>query len=248
MVLFEIFASIFFVSLISLVGVFTLSMKEKSLKKWLLLLVSFSAGALLGDVFFHLLPETAEEFGFSFQTGLSVLAAILVFFVLENIIKWHHHHHVEEKEEEVHSFGYVNLLGDALHNFLDGMIIAGSYLVNAPLGIATTIAVILHEIPQEIGDFGILLHSGFSVKKALKFNFLSALTAVVGGIVGVVFTSQVEGFSAFLLPFTAGSFIYLAGTDLLPEIKKENKGWAILQQFLAIVLGMAMMAGLLLLE
>lgn len=247
MVFFEIFASIFLVSLISLVGVFTLSMKEKSLKKWLLLFVSFSAGALLGDVFFHLLPETAEKFGFGFHTGFAVLAAILVFFVLENIIKWHHHH-VGVEEEEVHSFGHVNLIGDALHNFLDGLIIAGSYLVNMPLGIATTIAVILHEIPQEIGDFGILLHSGFSVNKALKFNFLSALAAILGGIVGVAFTAQVEGFSAFLLPFTAGSFIYLAGTDLLPEIRKEKKAWAILQQFLAIILGMAVMAALLLLE
>ena len=247
MVLELVFASIALVSLISLVGVFTLSIGQKQLKKSLFFLVSFSVGVLFGDVFFHLLPEAAEEFGFSFFTGLSVLSAILVFFVLENVIKWHHHHHVGE-EEEKHSFGYVNLFADALHNFVDGLIIAGSYLVSIPLGIATTIAVIFHEIPQEIGDFGILLQSGFSKQEAIKFNFLSALAAGVGGIVGIFFTSQIEGFSSFLVPFTAGTFLYLAGTDLLPEVQKEQQTKTIILQFIAILLGMGVMAAMLFLE
>jgi zinc and cadmium transporter len=241
-----IFASIILVSLVSLIGVFTLSLQERILKKSLLLLVSFSVGVLFGDVFFHLLPETTARFGFTVVTGLSILAAILLFFILENVINWHHHHHYSEGHD-VHAFGYVNLVGDALHNFLDGILIAGSYLVSFPLGIATTVAVLLHEIPQEIGDFGVLIHSGFSVKKAIQFNFFSALTAILGGIVGLVFVTQFEWFSAILIPFTAGSFIYIAGTDLLPEVKRKHGKDMFLFQFLAIAAGMLAMYGLLLL-
>ncbi len=238
--------SIVLVSLISFIGIFTLGIGEKRLRKWLLLLVSFSVGTLLGDVFLHLLPEAAEADGFSTTTGLAVLSGIIVFFILEKIIKWHHHHQVEEGHE-IHSFGQINLIADALHNFLDGVIIAGSYLVSIPLGIATTIAVIFHEIPQEIGDFGILLQSGFSRKQALKFNFLSAIAAVIGGIVGIAFTQQIEGFSALLIPFTAGSFIYLAGTDLLPEVQRERNVKMTILQLAAILIGMWIMFALLML-
>ena len=236
-----IFGSVLLVSLISLIGVFTLSISERKLKKSLFLLVSFSVGVLLGDVFFHLLPETIESTGFSLQTSGSILLAILVFFALEKWIQWHHHHHVGEAED-IHSFGYLNIFADALHNFLDGIIIAGSYLVSIPIGITTTIAVVFHEIPQEIGDFGILLKSGFSKAEAIKYNFLSALTAIIGAFLGILFSSQVTGFSAFLIPFTAGSFLYIAGADLIPELQKEEG--ATFLQFTAIVLGMLVMLGL----
>jgi zinc and cadmium transporter len=243
MVYIPIFASIAIVSLVSLVGVITLALNAKHLHKWLLVFVSFSAGTLLGDAFLHLLPEAVETYGFGIETSLAFLSAFLVFFILENGVKWHHHHHFAD-HADAHSFGYMNVFGDALHNFLDGIIIAGSYLVSVPLGIATTIAVILHEIPQEIGDFGVLLESGFSKKKAIAFNFGSALVAIIGGIVGIVFTSSIVGFSGFLLPFTAGAFTYIAATDLLPEVH-DHKVMTVAVHLIAIILGIALMAGLL---
>ena len=246
MVYIPIFASIIIVSLVSLIGVIALAINAQRFHNWLLVFVSFSAGTLLGDAFLHLLPEAVERFGFGIETSLSFLSAILVFFILENGIKWHHHHHFADHADK-HSFGYVNVFGDVLHNFLDGIIIAGSYLVSLPVGIATTIAVVLHEIPQEIGDFGVLLESGFSKKKAIAFNFGSALVAIIGGIVGIVFTSSIAGFSGFLLPFTAGAFTYIAATDLLPEVQ-DHKVRTVLIHLIAIILGIALMAVLLGLE
>ncbi len=239
----EIFASILIVSLVSLIGVFTLGMQAKKLKKYLMLLVSFSVGVLFGDAFIHLLPEAFKKMGFGLETSFSVLFGIMMFFVLEKIIKWHHHHNVED--HEIHSFGYVNLVADMLHNFMDGLLIAGTYIASIPLGIATTIAVLFHEIPQEIGDFGVLVQSGFTPKQALKVNFLSALTAMVGGAVGIIFATQVQPFSQFIIPITAGCFIYIAGTDLLPEVHKQFETKEIILQFIAIVLGMLIMAALL---
>src|SRR3989344_5572339 len=157
--------SVLIVSLISLVGVLTLSLKASTIKKWLIYLVSFSAGALLGDVFIHLLPEIAEEPGFGLDISLYILSGILFSFIVEKVINWRHCHHPTTKEHP-HPFVLMNLFGDFLHNFVDGLIIGASYLASIPVGIATTIAVVLHEIPQEIGDFGILLHGGFSKNKA----------------------------------------------------------------------------------
>src|SRR3989344_6810343 len=152
-------ASVLVVSLISLVGVFTLAINQERLKNWLLSLVSFSAGALLGDVFIHILPEMAEN-GWPQHASLYLLGGIVVFFILEKFIFWHYSH--SEHEESVHSYTYLSLVSDGLHNFIDGMIIAGSFMVSNTLGIATTLAVIFHEIPQEIGNFAVLIHGGFS--------------------------------------------------------------------------------------
>src|SRR3989344_6078308 len=155
------FVSVFVVSLISLVGALTISINEKKLKGWLIYLVSFAAGALFAGAFLHLLPELIEEHGFSVYISVMILGGIVLFFILEKVIHWHHHH-VHFSDEKVHSFSLMIIIGDALHNFLDGLIIASAYLINVQVGIAATIAVILHEIPQEIGDFGVLLHGGFS--------------------------------------------------------------------------------------
>ncbi|MDO8428289.1 MAG: ZIP family metal transporter [Candidatus Diapherotrites archaeon] len=242
-----VFTSVFIVSLISLAGLFVAGMNSNRLKKYLLLLVSFSAGALLGDVFLHLLPETIETVGFPLEVSFSILGGLLLFFVIEKIFKWHHHHNVQEGELDVHSLGYMNLLGDGVHNFIDGVVIAASFLVSVPLGIATTLAVIFHEIPQEIGDFGVLLHSGFTVPQALKFNFLSALAAFLGAGVGLLLGSQEQLLNTFLLPFTAGTFLYIAGTDLIPELHKQETKTA-LPQLLALVFGILVMYALLFLE
>ena len=239
--------SVFIVSLVSLIGIFTLSINREKLEKIVQFLVSFAVGALFGDVFIHLLPEIFEEGGTNLATSLLVLAGILIFFIIEKVIYWRHCHEINcERHPQI--LATMNLVGDGLHNFLDGIIIAVSYLVSLPLGLATFLAVVLHEIPQEIGDFGILLHAGLSTKKALFFNFLSALAAVLGTVFSLVFGARIEGYSFFLLPITAGGFIYIAGSDLIPELHNEVKLSTSLKQLVAIILGISIMALLVLLE
>jgi zinc and cadmium transporter len=148
----------------------------------------------------------------------------------------------------VHAFAYTNLIGDALHNFLDGVIIAGSYLVSVPVGMATTLAVMLHEIPQEIGDFSVLIHGGFTRQKALWLNFLTALSAVVGAALTLVLAERIEGLVSWLLPLAAGGFIYIASADLIPELHKDATTKRSLGQILAFIIGIGVMASLLLLE
>jgi len=241
-------ASVFIVSIISLVGIITLPINVEKLRKLLIYLVSFAAGALLGDAFIHLLPEAVEETGFEVVISLYVLIGIGFSFLIEKVVHWHHFHYPLE-EGHVHPFAIMNLVGDLVHNFMDGLIIAASYLVSIPVGIATTIAVILHEIPQEISDFGVLLLGGFTKARALFYNFLTALTAVLGAVVVLMIGSSVENITTFLVPFTAGSFIYIAGSDLIPELHKGEFDWkSSLMQFAAIALGVLVMYALLFLE
>jgi len=238
--------SVLIVSLISFLGLLTLSIKVDKLKKILLYMVSFSAGALFGDVFIHLLPEIIEEVGFGLNISIYVMMGIGFFFVIEKFIHWRHCH-IPHSKEHIHPFAMMNLFGDGVHNFIDGIIIGASYLASIPVGIATTIAVILHEIPSEIGDFGVLLHGGFSKSKALFYNFITALAAVIGAIVSLVISSYVDNVTTFLIPFAAGGFIYIAGSDLIPELHKEVEVKKSLLQFIAIVLGVSVMLLLLLL-
>jgi zinc and cadmium transporter len=207
----------FIVSLISFVGVVSLALNDKVLNRILLILIGLSAGALMGGALLHLLPEAVEQ-----TTGLDVYLLVLVgfilFFLIEKVLHWRHCH---KGHCDVHTFHYMNLVGDSIHNFIDGLIMAASYVVSLPLGITTTIAIATHEIPQEIGDFGVLLYGGFSKKKAIVLNFVVALTAVFGGIVGFFISSFVENIVIYILPFAAGGFIYIAATDLVPEIRKE---------------------------
>jgi zinc and cadmium transporter len=218
--IFYTFASVLAVSLISFIGLLTLAINTRRLQTVLIYLISFAAGALFGDAFLHLLPKASEN-GFTLGVGSSVLAGIAVFFVLEKVIHWRHCH-MPPSRKHVHPFAYMNLIGDALHNFLDGIIIAASYIVSVPVGVATTTAVALHEIPQEIGDFGILVHGGFSKGKALMVNFFSALAAVLGAAVALWLTSTIDQIESILLPLAAGGFMYIAGSDLIPELHKET--------------------------
>ncbi len=230
------------ISLISLISVFALSLSEKKLKRLSFLLVSLAAGTLIGDVFIHLLPEivSIENEG----VWIWVIAGIGIFFVLEKVIHWRHCH-IPTSENHPHPVGAMNLIGDGLHNFLDGALIAGSFLVDTQLGIATTIAVILHEIPQEIGDFGVLIHAGYSKAKALMFNFISAITAFFGVLVVFAIGQQnAESFAFFVVPITAGGFIYIAVSDLLPEMRKETRWQHSLLQLLFLAVGVAIMYGL----
>ncbi len=228
------------VSLVSLIGVVALSISTPWLKRISLLLVSLAAGTLIGDTFLHLLPEALEETANPTIIWLAVIGGILLFFVLEKIIHWRHCH-IPVSPEHTHPLGIMNLVGDGLHNFFDGMLIAGSFIVSPSLGVATTLAVIFHEIPQEIGDFGVLIHAGFSRARALWFNFLSALAAFAGAFV-VIFWSQVNQYTAdFLVPVTAGGFLYIAVSDLIPELKKENGVGASSLQLLMILVGLGIM-------
>jgi zinc and cadmium transporter len=203
---------------------------------------------LLGDAFLHLLPEAAEETGLGITTSLLIIVGILSSFAVEKFLQWRHCH-IPTSNEHPHSFAYMNLFGDAVHNLIDGLIIGGSYIASIPLGIATTIAVIFHEVPQELGDFSVLVYGGFNKKKALMFNFLTALTAIVGAIIAFVVGSAIGGFVPLLVPFAAGNFIYIAGSDLIPELRKdtpEPKKAAL--QMMSLVLGVLPMLLLLLLE
>jgi len=237
------FASVIIVSLISLIGVFFLVMSPKKLEKIIMFLVSLSAGTMLGDVAIHLLPEIVEQNKFtpSIAIWLWLLAGIIVFFILEKIIHWHHCHLNLNVCDQVHVFGKMNLIGDGLHNFIDGAIIASSYLISFPLGITTTIAVMTHEIPQEISDLGVLLHAGYKRKHALFLNFLSGLISVLGAFFALSANSIFENFALYITAFTAGSFIYIATADLIPELKKETALIKTLEQLGGLLLGIIAM-------
>lgn len=253
-IIFYALLSVFVVSLISLIGIFSLPLSNKSLEKVLLYFVSFSAGALFGDAFIHLLPQ-ATVHGFTLKISLYILLGIVISFFIEKVIHWHHCHHSGKHYDECahhrhkeKSFAYMNIFGDLVHNFIDGLIIGGSYLVSIPVGLATTIAVILHEIPQEIGDFGILLHAGFTKTRALVYNFLTSLSAFIGVGIALIIGLKSEAFFLFLLPFAAGTFIYIAGSDLIPELHKEKIVSKSTVQVIFFLLGIGIMILLLLLE
>jgi zinc and cadmium transporter len=239
MVLFWILASTTLVSFISLVGIFTLSIKGNLLHKILFCLIGFSAGALIGGAFLHILPESLEKNKSNIVFSYLILG-IVAFFLMERYLHWRHCH--EEGTCKIHAFTYLNLLGDGFHNFIDGMVIAASFIVSLKLGAITTLAIILHEIPQELGDFAVLVYGGFSKKKALLFNFASALMSVVGAAIGYFITDLAGNFTNFILPFTAGGFIYIATSDLIPELHKEKDLKRSSAAFLAFLLGIIFMA------
>lgn len=226
-------------------------MAKKRLKNIVLYLVAFSAGALFGDAFFHLLPELFETMPNKITLSLSILSGILLFFILEKFVRWRHCHiypvrnEASKGIEHTHPLAFLNLIGDGFHNLLDGAIISASYLASVPLGITTTLAVLFHEIPQEIGDAGVLLYSGFSIKKAIFFNIISALVAVFGAVITLIIG---EGMSGIYLPITAmaaGGFIYIAGSDLIPELQHNTAPLKSLKQFCALCLGIVVMLMLL---
>lgn len=238
--------SVLIVSSISLIGIVTLAIKTETLKRFLIYMVSFSAGALFGDAFLHLLPESVET-GFTTTSALWILWGIVFGLVTEKIIH-RNHCHMPITRQHVHHFALMNLVGDFVHNIIDGLIIWASYLVNIPLGIATTIAVVLHEIPQEIWDFGVLIHGGFSKKRAMLMNFLTALSAILGVIIAYFLAGNVTHLQQILLPFAMGWFIYIAGSDLIPELHKQNKTGQAIGQIVAFLAGIGVMALLLLME
>ncbi len=232
--------SVLIVSVISLVGIFFIFMRKSKLEKLLIFLVALSAGTMFGGAFFHLIPELVDSGNFTLNTSFLILGGIIFFFIVENFIHWRHCH-VPTSKNHPHHLGVMNLVGDGIHNFIDGLIIAASYIASIPLGIATTLAVIMHEIPQEIGDFGVLLYAGFTKKRALGFNFLSALTAMVGAIIGILVSGNSDQFVRIIIPIAAGGFIYIAGSDLIPEIHKKQTEKFSLWNLIGIILGIMLM-------
>lgn len=239
-------AAVGLVSLCSASGAMLLFLRKTVLQRSLLLLVSFAAGALLGDAFLHILPELAESArGFDVNASLAILAGVIAFFMLEKVLHWHHAH--IPHEDVIHPVAVTNLVGDGLHNFIDGAIIGGAFLASTELGIATAIAVALHEIPQELGDFGILVHSGMSPRRALGMNLVSAVASIIGAVIALLLADFAE-IERLLLPFTAGAFVYIASTDLIPELHKEPEVRKSFVQVIALVAGVAVMYALLGLE
>ncbi|MBW2975123.1 ZIP family metal transporter [Candidatus Woesearchaeota archaeon] len=225
-------------SLISLVGVFSLWCRESSLKKILISLVALSAGALLSGAFFHLIPESLEHLE-PITVSTYVLTGFIIFFLMEKFLYWRHCH--ESGKCDVHPVSYLILFGDGIHNFIDGIIIGVSFIVSVPFGMITTLMIIGHEIPQELGDFGVLVYSGFGKVKALVTNFASQLACVLGGIIGYLLSTTIEGMIPFILPFAAGGFIYISASDLVPELHKEPKVKKSLFSFSFFIVGILIM-------
>jgi zinc and cadmium transporter len=230
--------SILLVSAISLAGIVFLLLNKTIFERLQTLLVSFAIGSLLGGAVLHLIPESMNA-GNSEIAPVLVLISIFSFFILEKYFHVHRHHHPEEKQ--VKSFGPLNLIADGLHNFLDGILLAAAYSIDIHTGIIATVAVLAHEIPQEIGDFAVLVQAGYTRNKALFYNFLSALSAVVGGILLLAFPSINEHVAAYILPLAAGGFIYIALADLVPELNVPQSAKKALGQVLAVLLGLMMM-------
>lgn len=239
------FGSVALVSALSLVGVFVITLRASFVSRILLYLVSFATGAILGTVFLHLLPEVMEHSENPLVGSVLILAGMMLAFCIEKFIHWHHCHRTEHDDDHghhTHPLGSLILIGDGIHNFIDGMLIVSAYLVSIPVGVATTIAVVLHEIPQELGDISLLLHSGFSRKSAILWNTVSACTALLGAAIAYFFEARVSGLEFYLLPIAAGNFLYIATTDLIPELHKETRLGKTLVQVALLALGMGMMA------
>lgn len=240
--------SVVIVSLISLIGVLLLSLNREKLQNMLTFLVSLAVGALAGDAFIHLIPEAFEELGIQLSTSLLIFLGLLVFFTVEKGLRWRHCH-IPASHQHLHPVVTLNLIGDGVHNLIDGMLIGAAYMVSIPIGVTTTLAVLLHEIPQELGDFGVLVYGGLPVRKALLFNFASSVTAILGTTISLLIGNYIQDYSLIMLPITAGGFLYIAGSDLIPELQNRcERLWLSAGQAMSILLGVGLMALLTLVE
>lgn len=204
--------------LLALVGVITLPLSERTLNRLLLPLVALSAGSLLGGAFFHMIPESIEKIGTNISVYIYVVGGFAFFLLLEQLLHWHHCHRGETYCKKPQT--YLILIGDGIHNFIGGIAVAGTFLIDIRLGISTWLAAAAHEVPQEMGDFGVLVHGGWSRKKALFLNFLSALTFLLGGL--LTYMLSFSDWIYYLIPFAAGNFIYIGASDLIPEVNKHE--------------------------
>ncbi len=238
--------SVVLISLLSFLGIFFFLFEESTIRKLLLYFVSLSTGALLGDVFIHIIPDLAQSPEFS-RSLYILLGGILFSFILEKVIHWRHCHILPSGTHH-HPMGIINIVGESMHNFIDGLVIAAAFLASVPIGISTALAVVLHEIPHEVGNVAVLLHSGYSKKNALLFNCLSAATSILGAGIVLLFSASDRAIGSLMLPFAAGNLLYIAGSDLIPELHKETELRKTLGQLVCIVAGMLIMYGVKLME
>ncbi|MBI2836249.1 MAG: ZIP family metal transporter [Chloroflexi bacterium] len=238
MTLLQILAATLIVSLLSLIGVLPLSLKEKWLMKAVPVLVALAAGALLGGAFLQLIPQAIELSGARSELFLFLLIGFILFFILEEFFHLRHQH---DPARRIQPFSYLILISDGMHNFIDGVVIAASFMVSLTTGLAATVAVALHEIPQELGDFGVLVYGGFSRKRALMFNFLSGVTAVIGGVAGYFASHLMQGLTVYLLLLASGHFIYIGAADLIPAIKAQPSLRRSILHFAVFILGIVLM-------
>ncbi len=222
------------VSCVSLVGAVSLAFKRKHLDKTLFYMISFAAGSMIAAAFLDLLPEAVNVAGVGILSW--TIAGIATFFVMEKFLHWYHCH---KGHCEAHAFTTLNLVGDGVHNFIDGMVIAAAFAAGQELGVVATVAIIAHEVPQELGDFSVLLYGGMKAGKALAYNFLVALTAVAGALVVLFGVGNPAAFSPFLLSFGAGGFVYIACSDLIPEMHKHAEAKKSLLQLASFGAGIA---------
>ncbi len=230
------------VSLSSFIGIFTISLNERTLHKVLTILVAYSAGTILGAALFDLLPEAVELVDETLVYPI-IAFGFVFFLLLERTLYWYHghghgHEFQHEGEEVPKDFAYLNLLGDFVHNFIDGMIIAASFVNSVTVGVAAAVAVVFHELPQEMGDYGILIYAGIERKRALILNSLAAASVIVGGIFGSFFIGMVENLEGYMVAFSAGAFIFLSASELIPEMHEEHDRWRALIQLAVLILGM----------
>ncbi len=229
-------SSILLVSLVSLVGIVALIIKDNFFQKIQTLLVSFAIGSLLGGAILHLIPESLEN---EKTSSVLVLVSIVIFFILEKY--FHLRRHKQESQSAIKSFGPLNLLADGFHNFLDGILLAAAYSVNIHTGLIATVAVLAHELPQEIGDFAVLLQAGYTKKRALFLNLITALSSMIGGILVLISPLFGNKVSPYILPLAAGGFIYIALADLIPELNHTKSVKKSIFQVIAILLGLTTM-------
>ncbi len=239
--------SVLVVSGVSLLGLVAIAVNGPRLQQAIFIMVSLAVGAMFGDTFIHLLPHVFTQPGGTLVPSMFVLAGILMFFLLEKFLLWRHEH-IPHYGDCIQPVGYVNVVAEGLHNLIDGLLIGASYLVSPAVGLGTTLAVLLHEIPQEIGNFGVLLHAGMSPRKAVSWHLVCAALAVLGTVIALIVGAKVQGLPTVVLPLTAGGFIYLAGSDLVPELHKEREPIRSLIQMVAIGCGVGLMFLLVLLE
>jgi zinc and cadmium transporter len=223
-------------SAIAMVGSATLLIGERTLQRIVRPLVAFAAGSLLGGAFLHMLPGALEQLAVT-EVFLWVLVGFVVFFALEQFLYWQHDH--GEKSMARHPMSWLILIGDGLHNLLGGLAVGGAFIVDIRLGITAWLAAAAHEVPQELGDFAVLVHAGWKRTRALAYNVLSALTFLLGGIIS--YTASFQFDVAFLLPFAAGNFIYIAASDLVPEVKHSRDLRTNALHFVALLAGMALL-------
>jgi len=224
-------------SAIAMVGSLTLVLKPATLERLLLPLVAFAAGSLIGGAFFHMIPAAIDANANTLGISVAVVTGFTVFFVLEQVLHWHHCHRAQSDCKK--PLTYLILIGDALHNFLGGLAIAGTFLIDVRLGITSWLAAAAHEVPQELGDFGVLVHGGWSKRRALLFNVLSGLTFLLGGLLAYGLSFQMN--VSWLIPFAAGNFLYIGASDLVPEVNKHDDHKANAVHLLAFVLGVALL-------